>query len=161
MTSSTANVASRAVRASGTLVRHVRSAIDPSASRPAGAGEPASGWLVVTVYCEPSDLDGAALPPPLAEFGDQIEVRVRPAADSKGTELAAKLRGRSSGTAGSRLSGDDPQSDLRSALRKAKQLIEVGEVLVVDPVPHGKRTATPGGALLETWTKATPKAGVR
>ncbi len=59
------------------------------------------------------------------------------------------------------LSGSDPQADLRSALRRAKQLIEVGEVLVVDPVPHGKRTATPSGALLEAWTKVAPKAGVR
>ena len=66
-----------------------------------------------------------------------------------------------SGSALSRLSGSDPQADLRSALRRAKQLIEVGEVLAVDPAPHGKRTATPGGVLLEAWTKVAPKAGVR
>ena len=34
-------------------------------------------------------------------------------------------------------------------------------MLAVDPAPHGKRTATPGGALLEAWTKVAPKAGVR
>jgi hypothetical protein len=116
----------------------------------------------VTVLREPSDIDPAELPAPLAELGDQIEVRVRPAADSKGTEVAARLRDRaSSGTALNRLSGTDPQSDLRSALRRAKQLIEVGEVLAVDPAPHGKRTATPGGVLLEAWTKVAPKAGAR
>jgi hypothetical protein len=60
-----------------------------------------------------------------------------------------------------RLSGSDPQADLRSALRRAKQLIEVGEVLAVDPAPHGERSATPGGALLEAWTRVAPKAGVR
>jgi hypothetical protein len=169
MTSSIGNVASYAVRAGGgvvraggSVVRHVRSAIDPSAARPAGAGSPASGWLVVTVFVQPSDIDTAKLPAPLAELGGRIEVRVRPAAGSKGTELAARLRDRqSSGPALSRLGGSDPQTDQRSALRRAKQLIEVGEVLAVDPAPHGKRTATPGGMLLEAWTKAAPKAGVR
>ena len=161
MTSSMEHVASLAARASGSVVRQVRSAVDPSAARPAGAGQPASGWLVVTVFREPSDVDTAQLPAPLAEYGDRIEVRVRPAADGKGTELGARLRDQPSGSALSRLSGSDPQADLRSALRKAKQLIEVGEVLAVDPAPHGKRTATPGGALLEAWTKVAPKAGVR
>ena len=86
---------------------------------PAGRrGEPASGWLVVTVYREPSDVDTAQLPAPPAEHGDRIEVRVRPAADGKGTELGARLRDRpSSGSALGRLSGSDPQADLRSALR--------------------------------------------
>jgi hypothetical protein len=162
MTSSIGNVASLAARACGSVVRHVRSVIDPSAARPAGAGQPASGWLVVTVFTEPSDVDTAKLPAPLADFGERIEVRVRPAADAKGTELAVRLRDqRASGTAPRRLSGTDPQADLRSALRRAKQLIEVGEVLAVDPTPHGERSATPGGVLLETWTKAAPKAGVR
>ncbi|MEU8612402.1 hypothetical protein AB0C29_30865, partial [Actinoplanes sp. NPDC048791] len=68
---------------------------------------------------------------------------------------------RRSGSAPSRLTGNDPQADVRSALRRAKQLIEVGEVLAVDPVPHGDRTPTPGGALVEAWTRVAPKAGVR
>jgi hypothetical protein len=50
--------------------------------------------------------------------------------------------------------------ELRSALRRAKQLIEVGEVLAVDPTPHGKRSATPGGLALEAVTRRTPKEGV-
>jgi hypothetical protein len=161
VTSSIGNVASLAARAGGSVVRQVWSAIDPSAARPAGAGQPVSGWLVVTVFREPSDVDTAQLPAPLAEYGDRIEVRVRPAADDKGTELAARLRDRPSGSSLGRLTGSDPQADLRSALRRAKQLIEVGEVLALDPAPHGKRTATPGGALLEAWTKVAPKAGVR
>jgi hypothetical protein len=33
------------------------------------------------------------LPPPLAELGDAVEVRITPAPDGKGTELAARLRG--------------------------------------------------------------------
>jgi hypothetical protein len=116
---------------------------------------------VVTVFREPPDVDTAELPPPLAEFGDRIEVRVRPAPGGKGSELAARLRDQPSGSTLGRLTGSDPQADLRSALRRAKQLIEVGEVLVVDPAPHGKRPATPGGVLLEAWTRVAPKAGVR
>jgi hypothetical protein len=162
MTSSNGVVATLAARAGGALVRQVRSVIDPTTAGRTGAGQPASGWLVVTVLCEPSDIDTARLPEPLAELGDSIEVRVRPAADSKGTELAARLRDEeSSASAPSGLSGSDPESELRSALRRAKQLIEVGEVLAVDPAPHGERTPTPGGVLLEAWTRAAPKAGVR
>jgi hypothetical protein len=161
MSSSTGDVASRLARAAGILVRSVRSAIDPSAAHPAGADQPASGWLAVTVVREPSDLDTTELPRPLSELGEQIEVRIRPAPDSKGTELAARLRDRPSrGTPLSRLGGTDPQSELRSALRRAKQLLEVGQVLAVDPAPHGKRTPTPGGVLLEAWTKVAPKGGV-
>jgi len=163
MTSSAETVATHAARGAGNLARQVRSVLNPSAGHPAGAGEAASGWLAVTVLGEPPDVDAGELPAPLAELGDRIEVRLRPAPDGKGTELAARLRegGSSDGTARSRLSGSDAQSDLRSALRRAKQLIEVGEVLAVDPVPHGERTATPGGAFLEAWTRVAPKAGVR
>ncbi|MFC5947866.1 hypothetical protein ACFQH9_06220 [Pseudonocardia lutea] len=161
MISSLGNVASLAARAGGSVVRQVRSVIDPSAARPAGATQPASGWLVLTVFREPSEIDTAKPPAPLAEFGEQLEVRVRPAADGKGTELGVRLRTQPSGGTLGRLSGSDPHADLRSALRRAKQLIEVGEVLAVDPAPHGKRTPTPGGALLEVWTKVAPKAGVR
>jgi hypothetical protein len=132
-------------------------------SSPSGAGgaHAGPGWLWVTVLCQPFDVDTTHLPEPLADYGEEIEVRVRAAAGGKGTELGARLRDRGSGSAASRLTGTDPQADLRSALRRAKQLIEVGEVLAVDPVPHGNRTMTPGGVLLETWTRVASKAGVR
>ncbi|TKV60480.1 hypothetical protein FDO65_01870 [Nakamurella flava] len=123
---------------------------------------PGSGWLAVTVLCEPSDIDTADLPAPLAEFRERIEVRSSLAPADKGTELAVRFRDRpATGSALSRLTGSDPQADLRSALRKAKQLIEVGEVLVVDPAPHGHRKKTPGGLLLQAWTRVAGKAGVR
>jgi hypothetical protein len=161
MTSALGHATSRALHGGGSVVHQVRSTLSPSSVQPAGAGAPASGWLAVSVFREPSEIDTAALPP-LAEFGERIEVRVRPAPGGKGTELAARLREQvPRSTALSRLSGNDPQSDLRSALRRAKQLIEVGEVLAVDPAPHGQRTATPGGALLESWTKVAHKGGVR
>ncbi|NAZ85096.1 SRPBCC family protein [Kineococcus indalonis] len=159
---SLAGAASVAARAGGGVVRRVRSVVSPSASRPAGGGSPASGWLAVTLFRSVSDVDPAHLPAPLAEFGGRIEVRVRPAPGGKGTELAVRLRERpSAGSLPQRLSGRDPQADVRSALRRAKQLIEVGEVLAVDPAPHGERTATPGGVLLEKWTEVAPGAGVR
>lgn len=155
-------VTSRAVRAGSNLVRHVRSTLDPASAHPAGGHQPASGWLAVTVLCEPSDIDQDALPAPLAELADQIEVQVRPAAGDKGTELCARLRQRpQTASAPRRLSGEDAEGEIRSALRRAKQLIEVGEVLAVDPAPHGERTPTPGGALLESWTKNAPEGGVR
>jgi hypothetical protein len=49
---------------------------------------------------------------------------------------------------------------LRAALREAKQLIEVGEVLRVDPVPHGRRKATPTGALVDVATRRSNEEGV-
>ena len=157
-----ADVAARAARAGGALVSQLRSTLGGSTSRPAGARHSSSGWMSVTVLCDPADLDPSSLPAPLAELGDRIEVDVRPAPADKGTELSARLKVRPEGdSAGSRLTGNDAESDLRSALRRAKQLVEVGEVLAVDPAPHGKRTATPGGALLESWTKDAPGAGVR
>ena len=162
MTSPTRKAASRVVRVGDALISQVRSVRGSSASTPAGSGEPASGWLVVTVLCAPSAIDTSQLPEPLAGIDETIEVRVRPAPDGKGTALAARLRGgKSTGTVLNRLTGSDPQADVRSALRRAKQLIEVGEVLVVDPAPHGKRTASPPGRLLEAWTKVAPKGGVR
>jgi hypothetical protein len=162
MSSPTGGVAGRAADATAAVKRRVASAIASSTGRPADGDHPASGWLVVTVLREPSDVETGELPGPLAELGERIEIRVGAAPGDRGTELAARLRDRpSSGGTTDRLSGADPQSELRSALRQAKQLLEVGEVLAVDPTPHGDRKATPGGALLEAWTKVADKGGVR
>jgi hypothetical protein len=161
VTSAVSNVASFAARAGGSVVRQVRAALDPSGTWTTGeADEPASRWLVVTVN---RDVDTAHLPAPLAEYGDRIEVRVRPAADEKGTELAVRLRTPApAGLSGAaaRARGDDPRARLRSGLRRAKQLIEVGEVLRVDPAPHGKRNPTPAGAVLDAVTRRADKEGV-
>src|SRR4051812_38261464 len=108
MTSPIVNAAALAVRGAVNVVRHVRTAVDPSSARPAGGGQPASGWLVVTVFVEPAAVDPEKLPAPLAEFGEPIEVRVRPAPGDKGTELAVRLRDQPRpGTALSRLTGTD------------------------------------------------------
>ena len=161
MTSALGSAAALAARAGGTVVRQVLSVFEHG-SGPGAANAPASGWLAVSINREPTEIDATSLPAPLAAYGDRIETRIRPAADGKGTELAVRLTRRSPGNASgpARLMGSDPQGDLRSALRKAKQLIEVGEVLAVDPAPHGKRTATPAGAALDAVAKRAPKGGV-
>jgi hypothetical protein len=117
---------------------------------------PKSGWNSVTVNRGPEDvLADGRLPAPLADLGDDVEIRIRPAPGGKGAELAARLtspppRGPS---VLSRITGNAPQQDLRSALRQAKQLIEVGEVLRVDPAPHGDRGVGPGGKLVDLATR--------
>lgn len=154
--------AGSAVVLAGGAVLLVRAVRGRSAQGPASGGGTGSGWLAVTVLRDPSEIDTARLPRPLADLGDRVEVEVRPAAGGKGAELAARLRDRpGSASAPARLVGRDPQAELRSALRRSKQLIEVGEVLAVDPAPHGRRTATPWGALLEAWTRVAPVGGVR
>ncbi|NHT17530.1 hypothetical protein [Cellulomonas sp. IC4_254] len=161
MTGTVVRAGSAAALAGGAVLL-VRAARARAARGPVTGGWTGSGWLAVTVLREPAEIDTGRLPAPLAELGDRVEVRVRPAAGGKGSELAARLRDRPSpGSAPSRLVGRDPEADLRSALRRAKQVIEVGEVLAVDPAPHGRRTATPWGALLEAWTRAAPAGGVR
>lgn len=125
------------------------------------AAEPRSRWRAVTIHRGLEEVmpDGR-VPEPLARLGDLVEVEVVPAAGDKGTELRARLRSPEPGSVVDRVSGRDPRQQLRSALREAKQLIEVGEVLRVDPVPHGKRTPTPTGWLVERATKRASGEGV-
>ena len=106
-------------------------------------------WRVVTVLCEPARLE--PLPAPLADLGDRLEVRTSPAPGDRGTELAARFHGPVS---------EDDLGELRAALRRAKQLVEVGEVLRVDPQPHGRRAGTPQGKALEGMTAQAGKEGV-
>jgi len=107
-------------------------------------------WRVVTVLTDPEQL-ATTTPGPLAAFGARLEVRVTPAPGDRGAELAARFRGPV---------GEEEIGDLRAALRESKALVEVGEVLRVDPQPHGHRPNTPQGAALEGMTEAAPKEGV-
>ncbi|MCU0154131.1 hypothetical protein N8H10_15265 [Curtobacterium flaccumfaciens pv. poinsettiae] len=77
-------------------------------------------------------------------------MEARPAPGDRGTELRARFRG----------GAPDARGRLRAALREAKQLIEVGEVLRVDPVPHGRRKATPTDALVDVATRRSNEEGV-
>jgi hypothetical protein len=140
-----------ATEAGGALLgrlQHVRLPGVGQSSSTDDPGTAARRWRAVTVLCPPERLGGGAdLPAPLAALGDRVEVRVTPAPGDRGTELGARYRDRPT---------DDDLRALRSALRQAKQLIEVGEVLRVDPAPHGVRKDTPQGAALEG---ATARAG--
>ncbi|MEV8378820.1 hypothetical protein AB0P21_39145 [Kribbella sp. NPDC056861] len=121
-------------------------------------------WLTVTINRPPEEVaPQGRWPDPITDLGDTVEVEVRAAPGGKGTELAVRLRHlRASGSddAAARTEGETPQQAVRSALRQAKQLIEVGEVLRVDPAPHGKRRYTPGGLLLDAATRRAGQEGV-
>ncbi|WP_111765983.1 hypothetical protein [Nakamurella deserti] len=143
------------------LVRRIQRRV----AGPAGAaGESRSRWRAVTVNRSPQDvMPDNRVPAPLAALGDLVEVQVRPAPGDKGSELRARLRGpepRGAASAAARLSGDDPRQQVRAALREAKQLIEVGEVLRVDPAPHGRRKLTPTGAVVDAATRRAGGEGV-
>lgn len=104
-------------------------------------------WRAVTVNS--ADVPGPF--PELASFGARLEVRTSPAPRDLGTEIAARFP--AGGSA-------EDVGELRAALRRTKQLIETGEVLRVDPQPHGHRKKTPQGAALEGVAQTAPREGV-
>ena len=144
-----------ATEAGGALLGRLQHVRLPGVGQSSSADDPetaARRWRAVTVLCSPEQVGtGADLPAPLAALGNRVEVRITPAPGDRGTELAARYRDRPS---------DDDLRALRSALRQAKQLIEVGEVLRVDPAPHGVRKRTPQGAALEGATARARGEGV-
>lgn len=156
-------IAQAGLHGAGRLIRTVQRRLGGDATT-AGDAEPRSRWRSVTINKSPEEVmpDGL-LPDPLAALGDRIEVQVRKAPGDKGTELAARLRQpepSGPGSAVKRLTGDDPRQQVRAALRTTKQLIEVGEVLRVDPAPHGSRSAAPTGKLVDLATHRAGGEGV-
>jgi hypothetical protein len=112
-----------------------------------GSGGPAprtDRWHAVTVNLPPAEV-GPDLPGPLAALGEAIAVRIEPAPGGKGTELHARLT-----------DGGDP-AELRAALRRAKQLLETGEVLA--PSRPGTTEATGLNAPLRAATAHGQEAG--
>ena len=108
----------------------------------------ATRWRVVTILRGAEDV---GLPEPLARLGDAIEVKLTEAPGDRGTELWARLR---SGD------GDLTPDDVRKALRRSKQLLEAGEVAVVQPNAHGHRRRTPQGALLDIVASVSEGKGI-
>src|SRR5690349_10677196 len=96
----------------GLVVAQIRKS---RARAPASAvsAEPRNRWRVVTVNKPAAELapDGK-LPDPLAALGDDVEVRITPAPDGKGSEMAVRLRtpepSGPTAVAG-RLAGHDPR----------------------------------------------------
>jgi hypothetical protein len=104
-------------------------------------------WRAVTVFRD--DLAGPF--PELEALGPDLEVRMQPAPGGRGTELYGRFHGTPDA---------DRIGELRAALRRTKQLAEVGEVLRVDPQPHGTREPTVQGAALEGAAARAPEEGV-
>lgn len=95
--------------------------------------EDAARWRCVTVNVTPEQLRSSGQwPQPLADWGEQLELRTRPAPGGRGTELSARLRDPDDVRPPQGLDGETPVQQLRSALRRAKQLVETGEVLQAD-----------------------------
>lgn len=78
--------------------------------------------LAVTVNRAPEEVR-SSLPEDLARWRDQVEISVQPAAGDKGTELRAKP------------TGEVSAHELRLALRRAKAVLEAGEVVRSDTAP--------------------------
>ena len=93
------------------------------------AGRNEDRWHAVTINRGPESV--GSLPEPLDELGEQIEVRIQPAPGGRGTEVHARLTGAAKGERVGRL---------RKALREAKQLAEVGEIVRPDTPGTTDRT---------------------
>lgn len=89
---------------------------------------------------------GGAAPTPRDRFGGELEVPVCPAPGDRGSELAVRLRRPAPSkltSLPSRLAGSDPRQEVRTPLREAKALLEVGEIMLPDypPTAHGGTAA--------------------
>jgi hypothetical protein len=49
---------------------------------------------------------------------------------------------------------------MRIALRDSKQLVETGQIMRVHPRPHGARTRSPGGMLIDLVERRAKGKGV-
>ncbi|HEX8095085.1 hypothetical protein [Jatrophihabitans sp.] len=117
-------------------------------------------WQTVTILAAPQEIarDGR-LPEPLAELAEFIDIRIEPAPGDRGSQLSARTK--LAHTPDSTLwKGKDLSRQVHSALRHAKQLIEVGEVLSVEPQPAGKRRQPATGLLMELTPGDADQEGV-
>ena len=129
-----------------------------------GDTDTANRWHAVTVNRSPAEvMPEGTVPPALRALADLVEVEVRPAPQQWGSELRARVRRPERDSANSvlkRLDGTDPRQAVRAALREDKQLLEVGEILRLEPIPHGDRGHGLGGRLVETATKRAGGEGL-
>lgn len=116
-------------------------------------------WQAVTILATPEEVaPGGRLPTPLDALADVIDTRLELAPGGRGTQLSARttLSPKSDPTL---WKGTDPSCQIRGALQQAKQLIEVGEVLALEPQPAGKRRRT-AGLLVDLMTGDADQEGV-
>lgn len=117
-------------------------------------------WQTVTILGTAEVIAaGGRLPQPLAELAELIETRLEPAPGGRGTQLSArtKLGPKPDSTL---WKGEDQSRQIRNALLRAKQLVEVGEVLSIEPQPAGKRRRPAQGLLVDLMTGDADQEGV-
>jgi hypothetical protein len=127
--------------------------------------EDPSRWLVVTVNLRREASQPFEVPEPLRAWGEAIEIRTIAAPGGRGTELAVRLADPDAPSLprdfpvelAGQLDGTTPVQKLRSALRRAKQLIETGEVLRADEPGTAEPTAL--NAPLRAATSASGSEG--
>jgi hypothetical protein len=124
----------------------------------AGKGPDPTDWRLVTVNRPPGELT-APWPAPLTGWEPPLRIETRPAPGDRGTELAARLTDAST-TPPPGLDGDTPVQMLRSALRRAKQLLETGEILRSDRA-FGTSSPTPLNKPLRAVTERAGGVGRR
>ncbi|MEW9547345.1 hypothetical protein [Nonomuraea sp. NPDC050783] len=103
----------------------------------------AAAWFAVTVQTDPAELAGPNRPDVLARLAERHEVRITPAPGGRGSEIAIRA---ADGAA-------------REQVRALKQLLETGEVLVVEGQPEGHRTLL--GRAAEPAFRQLTRRGVR
>jgi hypothetical protein len=91
-------------------------------TRTAQPGRPV--WFAVTVQADPAELAEPDRPDGLRRLAERHEVRITPAPAGQGSEIAVRAA----------------DGDVREEVRAIKQLLETGEVLVVEGQPEGHRT---------------------
>jgi hypothetical protein len=117
-------------------------------------------WQSVTILAASEEIaPGGRLPAPLAELAEIVDTRLESAPGGRGSQLSArmKLEPKPDSTL---WKGKDPSRQIRSALQHAKQLIEVGEVLSVEPQPAGKRRRPATGLLMDLMSGHADQEGV-
>lgn len=118
-----------------------------------------SRWQSVTILATPEEIaPQGRLPAPLAGLAEVIDTRLEPAPGGRGSQLSARTKpGPKPDSA--LWKGEDPSRQIRSALQHAKQLVEVGEVLSVEPQPAGKRRRQ-AGLLVDLMSGDSDQEGV-
>jgi hypothetical protein len=123
-------------------------------------------WQSVTILARPDEIapDGR-LPAPLAALAEIVDTRLEPAPGGRGSQLAARVKYEPTSEAPARKGqefwkGQDLSGQIRSALQHAKQLVEVGEVLAVEPQPAGKRRRSGAGLLMDLMSGHADQEGV-
>jgi hypothetical protein len=110
-------------------------------------------WKVVSVNASAGEAARAALPAPLVEIRDLIDIRITDAPGRHGVELAARPVPHTA-------HNKDLEGQIRRALRESKQLLEVGYVMSNHPQPEGHRPSTLPGIAVDHLVRQSPESGV-